>query len=383
MSARLWEACRLIAAGQSGPLLAEPELTDGSISHATLLERIARQAPGTRAPCYDVEMSLLRLAPGAGDAFWEQWDAVRSACSPGPVPVAAQARRMYEEGKQELAFEPLIIPPHGGWGTDAMVIGRLSVPSAVAGSGAEGSGAEGSGAAGVSRCWRLLTGTAACDMDFWAMKRWIDSDEWLAAVPFLSPHQPELIAANLLWRLSDGLRQRGRGSAAAIRGLADLSPAGPGDGQAGLIGHLALVAALSAANAGKRIAAAEAWTRWAADGRLNAGHVAGAVRLGVSESVLPLAADRAVFPLNRVAEALGYAITEPGVAFTTARCCLAVVAALLDERPAGLHLLLEVAARAAAISAVPELPAPVAALAAGKATTKLAEAARRLSQLTT
>lgn len=191
-------------------------------------------------------------------------------------------------------------------------------------------------------------------------------EEDVAALPFLTPHQPELIAANLLWPLSDGLRQRSRGSAAAIRCLSDLRPDG---GPVGFIGHVALVTALSSSKADKRIAAAEAWSRWVADGRLEAGHAAEAIRFGVAGSV---------FLLNRIGEALGYAVP----AVTTARCCVDATAALLDSspdsRPAGLHLLLEVAARAAAVSAVPELPASVAAL---TGTSKLAEAARRLSRL--
>jgi len=46
---------------------------------------------------------------------------------------------------------------------------------------------------------------------------------------------------------------------------------------------------------------------------------------------------------------------------------------------AGLHLLLEVAAQASAISGVPELPGSITGLAATKSGSKLAEAARRLA----
>jgi len=46
-----------------------------------------------------------------------------------------------------------------------------------------------------------------------------------------------------------------------------------------------------------------------------------------------------------------------------------------------LHLLLETAAQASTVSGTPELPAPVAALARSQATSKLAEAARRLTRL--
>jgi hypothetical protein len=219
---------------------------------------------------------------------------------------------------------------------------------------------------GESRAWRLLTGEGGGA----AVGCGIGSEEALLVLPLLCPHQPELIAANLLWKQSDGLRQRGNGSAAAVRCLAELRVEGP----AGPVAHLALVVALSSSKADMRVAAAEAWTRWAADGRLDAGHAAEAIRLGGTGPV---------FPLNRIAEALGYAIPDPAAAAVTARCCVTATAALLDDKPTGLHLLLEVAARAAAVSAVPMLPAPVAALAASTATSKLAQAARRLSRLAT
>jgi hypothetical protein len=347
--ARLWEACELIASGASGasgPLLAEPEFTDGSISASALLERVGRWSAFHRAvPRYDLEMALLRLAPGADDASW--------------LP-SETARRMYEEGRQALTFEPVIIPPGTLWGRDPVIAARLV----------------GAPLAGQSRSWRLLTDMSGDDDEYGAVNSGAGWEEDVAALPFLTPHQPELIAANLLWPLSDGLRQRSRGSAAAIRCLSDLSP---DLGPVGFIGHVALVTALSSSKADKRIAAAEAWSRWAADGRLDVGQAAEAIRFGVAGSV---------FPLNRIGEALGYAIPS----FITARCCVAATAALLDSRPdsradlrpglrpAGLHLLLEVAARVAAVSAVPELPASVAAL-SGEGTSKLAEAARRLSRL--
>jgi hypothetical protein len=321
--ARLWEACELIAAGETGPLLAEPEFTDGSISHATLLERVARQGAFARVPRYDLEMAMLRLAPGADDALWLRW-------SPSDA-----ARRMYEEGRQALTFEPVIIPP--------FIAARLARTPV----------------AGESGCWRLLTDMSSDDDEHGAVNSGAGWED-VAALPLLTPHQPELIAANLLWPLSDGLRQRSQGSAAAIRCLSELNPAG-------FIGHVALATALSSSKADKRIAAAEVWSRWAADGRLDAGQAAEALRFGVTGSV---------FLLNRIGEALGYAVPS----MTTASCCVAATAALLDSRPTGLHLLLEVAARAAAVSGVPELPASVAAL-AGSGSSKLAEAARRLARL--
>jgi hypothetical protein len=66
-----------------------------------------------------------------------------------------------------------------------------------------------------------------------------------------------------------------------------------------------------------------------------------------------------------------------------AGACVPAAANLLSgsDRPTGLHLLLEVAAQAAAVAGLPQLPASLADLAAGKGRTKLAEAARRLGAL--
>jgi hypothetical protein len=142
----------------------------------------------------------------------------------------------------------------------------------------------------------------------------------------------------------------------------------------GPIAHLALVAGLASAEADARIAAADAWAQLAREGRLNPGLVAAAIALGVSGTA---------FKLTRIADGLRYAAQDPGAAQAVARACVSAAATLLSEpeRPTALHLLLEMAAQAGAVSSVPQLPAPVAGLAQGKARTKLAEAARRLAAL--
>jgi hypothetical protein len=60
----------------------------------------------------------------------------------------------------------------------------------------------------------------------------------------------------------------------------------------------------------------------------------------------------------------------------SAQACVSATAALMAARPAGLHLLLEVAAQASATSGVPGLPESITGLAATKRGSKLAEAAR-------
>ena len=85
--------------------------------------------------------------------------------------------------------------------------------------------------------------------------------------------------------------------------------------------------------------------------------------------------------LSRVADGLGHAAADPGTAPGVAHASLLATAALLPAKPAGLHLLLELAAQAGAASRMPEVPAAVAELARGRETTKLAEAARRVIRL--
>ena len=191
-------------------------------------------------------------------------------------------------------------------------------------------------------------------------------DEMIAAWGLICPHHPELIAAHLLSPLSDGLEQGRNAAVTALRGLASLT------GEFGQISHLALVTGLSGASAEVRIAAADAWTRLAAQGRLNPSLAAESIELGVTGGVLKL---------SRIADGLGYAATDQAAAQGVAHACLLATAALLPAKPAGLHLLLELAAQAGAASVMPEVPAQLAELARARGNTKLAEAARRLTRL--
>jgi len=188
----------------------------------------------------------------------------------------------------------------------------------------------------------------------------------IAAWHLLCPHNPELIAAHLLSPLSDGLGPGRNAAGTAVRGLASLAE------EFGKICHLALVTGLSAASAEVRIAAADAWTQIAGEGRLDPALAAGALEFGVTRGALKL---------SRVADGLGHAAPDPVASAGIAQACLTATVALLPAKPAGLHLLLELAAQESTVSGLPELPAPVAALARSKGTSKLAEAARRLTRL--
>ena len=338
LSARIGEGCLLIAscepaAGRALALLAEPELSDGTISPRELMAREALwSTAGLTPPRYDLEVAQLRAAGGAND---------------------------------ELAFEPFVTlqtmryrqMPWGGQdrfteGRTGVHAGLLRLPEP----------------ASVPSCWPLLTGLAHALDDRRRAVHYagVRLDEMIAAWHLLCPHQPELLAAHLLSPLSDGLGPGRNAATTALRGLGLNGTPGP----FGKIGHLALVTGLSGNAAEVRIAAAEAWMRIALSGRLNPALAAEAISLGVSGRALKL---------SRIADGLGLAAAEPAATAGVAQACVSATAALLAARPAGLHLLLEVAARAGAASGIPELPGNVIDLAATKSGSKLAEAARRLA----
>jgi hypothetical protein len=375
LSARVWEASRLIASGHAGSLLAAPEFADGTIGHGTLLDRLT--VPGrSRHAQHDFEIALLRLAPGADEAFWAEWARLDEE-------MARAARRAYDERHARLDFEPRAGGPVevdrsvGGMQPTPAQTGPL-VTAGLAGAPADG---------GASRCWRLLTDLASPALNEHGRRgltvRWgfpIQLDEVVAAWPLLCPHQPELVAAHLLRPLSDGLLPA---RSAATRAVESLAPAGRPFGR---IGHLALVTGLASAGPDTRIAAAGVWARVSQEGRLDPALAASAITLGVTKSALKP---------NRLADALRYATLDPAAAATIASAAATAVASLLPARPPGLHLLLEEAARAAAASGAGApgaqgagpaghalLPPEVAGLARSRDRTKLADAARRLARLT-
>lgn len=332
LSARIGEACTLIAAGRALPLLAEPEFADGAISPGELAARQSRWTAAELTPCrYDLEAARLRAAPGADE---------------------------------ELAFEPFAVRPRAGSGATPRRRRRFTGGSTAV----HARLARIPESASAPYCWALLTHLAHSrdDRQFAVGRMGVRLDEMIAAWHLLCPHDPELIAAHLLSPLSDGLGPGRNAAVTAVRGLASLT------GTFGKISHLALVTGLSGASAEVRIAAADAWTQIAGEGRLDPMLAAGAIELGVTGSALKL---------SRIADGLGHAARDPLAAAGVAQACLTATAALLPAKSAGLHLLLELAARTGAMSGMPELPAPVAGLARSQGTSKLAEAARRLTRL--
>lgn len=357
LSARVWEATALINSGRPVRLLAEPESERGALSPGRLLDRLGYWTgfPAARLPRHDLEVALLRLAPGADDSFWSAWARVHPTS-------ARAARHAYAAGLVPLTFEPVVGEPAADrWGGDRRahthVLARITgLPVDPAGH--------------TTHCWRLLTaltsplsyhGHGNCD-------RRMDPhyDPVVAAWPMLCPWRPELGAAHLLSPLSEGLTP---GSSQATAAVGCLASSGHALGE---IGHLALAAGLASAEPDTRIAAADAWSQAALDGRLDPRLAASAISAGVTGGA---------FKLNRIADGLQHAAQEPIAGYRIIETAFAAADALIPARPANLHLLLELAARIGATTGTPEPPAVITGLAAGKASSRLTGAARRLAHV--
>ena len=185
LSARIAEACTLIAASRALPLLAEPEFADGTISPRELTARQALWAAAELAPCrYDLEAARLRAAPGADE---------------------------------ELTFEPSLTMPTVRfrdlpWGrerytedSDGVHVRLARIPAS----------------ASAPHRWPLLTDLARGldDRQYAVHRAGVRLDEMIAAWHLLAPHDPELIAAHLLSPLSDGLGPGRNAAVTAVRGV--------------------------------------------------------------------------------------------------------------------------------------------------------------------
>jgi len=359
LTARIWEACTLASSGRPVRLLAEPEFQRGAISPGRLLDRLAywpARPAAARPPRYDLEVALLRLAPGASDEFWSAWAQIHPATTQA-------ARRGYTGGLAPLCFEPVIGKP-APWHPRSVdygdryphVLARLTGPSADSAAHAE------------SHSWRLLTALASPLRDYPRLyaERYLNThyDPVVAAWPLLCPWQPELAAAHLLRPLSDGLKPGPSPAATAAGCLA--SP-----GQAlGTIGHLALATGLASAEPSARIAAAQAWAQASLDGRLDPTLAASAIVTGITGGAVKL---------NRIANGLQHASPDPLAGYRVIETIFAAAGALIPAKPANLHLLFELAARIGATTGIPELPAAITGLASQKATSRLVTEARRLA----
>jgi hypothetical protein len=360
LTARIREACTLIADGRPVRLLAEPEFGSGAIGPDRLLSRLGSWTERELSR-YDLETALLRLMPGMDEAFWSAWSGVHAASLPA-------ARHAHTEGGAPLGFEPQIGPPGApAWrynraGMLPVVVARIlrSPGRAVPGTAPAG-----------SHCWARLTALDHPLRDFYRDygERSYIAGSYQALVagwPLLCPWQPELAAAHLLRPLSEGLTSGSTWAATTATAVGGLSVSRHPLGE---IGHLALLTGLASAEPYARIAAAEVWARAALDGRLDPQRAADAIVMGVTGGA---------FKVSRVAEALEYASHEQAAGQIVAMV-FAAADRLIPARPAGLHLLLELAAGIGGATGTPEPPAAIRAMAAGRSTSRLAAAARLLS----
>jgi hypothetical protein len=282
LSARGWEACALIADGHGFPLLATPEYDDRSISHDELLARLARwpggpgPADGPRPPRNDIEVAMLRLAPGA-EAILP--DDLLAAYAPAQVP---------------LSIEPDIALPketeHTRPGLPGLPGETWHTVDAHAAALARYVGSDQAISPEFSRCGWVVTylQPGSRFLPRGLANEVLRSNEHVAAWPLLAPHHPELIAAHLLRPLAAGLIPGRSAASAAVRVVARLR------GSVGIIGHIAVVAGLASAEADARIAAAETWGQLAQEGRLDPGLAAEAISFGVSTRLRVRGGDPAV-----------------------------------------------------------------------------------------
>lgn len=135
------------------------------------------------------------------------------------------------------------------------------------------------------------------------------------------------------------------------------------------IGHLALLTGLSSAEASVRIAAADVWSQAALVGQLDPDLTADALVEGVTGHA---------FKLTRLTDGLRHASWKPASARMIASAVFASANRLIPAKHPGLYLLLELAAEIGATTPLPHPPESIVAVAAGKGSTNLAVAARRL-----
>jgi Family of unknown function (DUF6493) len=360
LTARVWEATTLINSRRPARLLAEPESDRGAITPQALLDRLACWSTGpagAQPPRHDLEIALLRLAPGADDEFWSAWADLHPA-------TARAARRTYTAGHAPLHFTPVIgEPPVGPPGsgdplTFVHVLAGLDHPDAETVWDAR------------SHCWTLLTSLRGPLRGFRSQYggelRQVNThyDPVAAAWPLLCPWQPELAAAHLLRPISDGLKHGSSAAATAIGALAN-----PGHAL-GPIGHLALITGLASAEPDTRITAADVWSQASLDGRLDPTLAAGAIVTGVTGGA---------FGLHRVTDALQHAAHEPIAGYRIIETVYAAASTLIAAKTPNLNRLLQLASRTATSTGTPPLPSAITALANLKTSSQLAAAARRLA----
>jgi hypothetical protein len=348
LTVRIREAAALVDAGRAAELLAEPEYDRGVVSPRRLLARLAtwHRAHPSREPLrYDLEAALLRLTPETDEAFWAEW----ALLDPD---TAARARRMHTEAQQPVPLRP-VTGRSDGSGGPTHVLAR----------------AEGHRSSPESASWAALTALTRPFADHYQMygERWRIAryDPFVAGWPLLAPWQPELIAAYLLRPLSDGLAPHRSPALTAVSCLAH-----PGH-VLGPVGHLAIMTGLASAAADTRIAAAGVWAQASVDGRLDPQLAADAIVTGT--------AGRA-FKLNRIADGLRHAASQPITAYRTVEAICRSAPALIEAGEPNRHLLLALAADLAAAVGAPGLPAALTALGGRRGQSRGAVAAALLAE---
>jgi hypothetical protein len=139
------------------------------------------------------------------------------------------------------------------------------------------------------------------------------------------------------------------------------------------VGHLALTTGLASAEADTRIAAAGVWAQASLDGRLDPQLAADAIVTGTRGKA---------FKVNRIADGLQHAATQPIGAYRAVETIGLCGPALVEAGEPNLHLLLGLAANLAAAVGTPDLPRPLTALARRPSRSRSAAGAALLAEAT-
>jgi hypothetical protein len=137
-----------------------------------------------------------------------------------------------------------------------------------------------------------------------------------------------------------------------------------------VVGHLALVTGLSSHSGDTRVAAAALWAEACSDGRLDPELAASAIVSGVGGGALKV---------SRIADSLQHAAHSALGAYRVVETACLATAGFAPNFPAGMHTLLELAARLGTRVGVPGPNPAVQALAARRGSTRLIATARQLA----
>jgi hypothetical protein len=343
---RALEAIYLIAQGSQVELLSEPTHERGAIDPDVFIERAVKSYGsmlGPMPPRYDLELAVLRIAPGELDARM------------GKLPRRVKNRVSVLVREVPVAIRATIVSgrPTDPWGnhTEPVVLAKVGV---------------------LGRDSKILRTLTNLDQPVASHLRLAGEGEFITGYgpsirtwPLIAPWHPELTAAHLLRPLSralhPGKHDYGPSAAACLMHA---------DTPLGSVGHVALALASIGAEADTRTSAADVFAAASRDGRLQPASMA--------EGWLELARD-GVFQAKRLEATLRPLVSHPASGVRIAQSLQLALGPLIAAGGRDLHVLLRLAASVGSTYGVFPDDARVGALADRKAGSELTAAARALA----